>query len=1540
MAKKLNKSLVGSLVLTLMVLIAAVGFVLVQNLPGSDPLVFANDAKTLKEAGKYEKAMEAYQRAYLKDDTKNPEYLVSAAQCAIEDGQIGNARKLLADALNNNPQYAPAHTTQIKLELELAKLFGGNLGWQRVLDTANAAAKYSEMKEKAITNYAKGVALLALSDTNPSYHEQGLEALRRASELDPTDVDTIKALAQQLVRSSKEKELKRNLDDARTDMQTANSLIDSAIARAREEGRDDDLAELQLSRAQFLLVDGKADEARNMLEKLCDSSALGAKPLLSLATLYTGTVSKDIKRDLSKSEAYLKKAIELEPGSGAAYLALGDVYKMQIGSTDDPDTKSAYQKKLHDLFEEGLSRIERSDHFRKYRDNQARVQLIQDLFLSEIQKAANADDDTDKQKHLDAAENRVAQMKEEVPANSPIALMLDAYFLNAKGEIHQATRQGEAALKAAGQRPYPLLLRLMADLYSRQGQWGRVQDMLEQAIAATPRNIDPNLYVHMGQVLLRQDRVTEALRYLKPEKPEALRQALLDNPLAIQLRMQAYAKLDQTDLMNDENKRLGKSDTLEGKIRQVYLMAFEKDYDKAERKAREIFDANPESIKALQLLVSVLQRADKKDEALQFVEGLVADHPDNRDYMRFKIALEPESDKRDKELLDFIGAIEDDQKRNLEFANYWRNHDDPEKEREYLNRLEKLAPDDPNIIERQFAWCLRQNKWDKANQYVDKIREKDLDGADGKIAAGRASIARGQALREQNDPDAEKVVRQGADLLRQGLDAYPSNSIAWTYLAQAYLILGDQDQAKEVLQTALENNPANGYAAKMRARIASEENDDDATRRYLAIAERAMPDDDWVLMMRQVLKEKDNPLEGIPGRVARRKEKPDDVDNLVMLARLYKDPKVGEYAKAEEVYRDALSKAPDNLGLLREVASFLASDDVNLPQEGEALLQERMQNTDDMPTKAILAASLAEFYASLDRYNTADRYYRMAVSFDPSPRILSFAADFYRKAKRYKQSIEMLDQLLKQPDLDRAIAQNAQSRKIAALLAMNELDQARAEIDAYLAAYPDDDQGMIYEGAWHRVAGDIKKAEQAFNEHLAKDPDSAVALWQRGQLYALQNKYQLAIKDLQRAKAVKPNAFNYQHRILLADAYVEVGRYDDAINELNDILTKNPKNDRIADALIHTYMRVQPPQYQAAEDLIYRCMRNDPRNYQWPMLLGQLGEVAHDLQKQVTGYAKAAELSQNQPDVVQKLFAAMRAAKDAQGIIDYATQKLTPSALGRAPTALSNLAWAYHQKGDAQRCIDSFKQSLAAAGDNFITYNQIIRDMFSILGPQRSLTEMKSAVDADPTNLLKRRALVHVYWMNGKIPEAIEVAQKIESEAVRDGDLLFAHLAKGMLYNAQENFHKAREEYEAALAINPNHPMLLNNLSYLLAEKLKLPKEALPYAKKAARLQPNNTDILDTYGWIQALNGQTGEAAGTLLRGLEIDNKQPDILLHLAKVDLMRGECNDAKRRLDYFKGYIDKKIAEGISPAEEKALRGYLPKINEAYKQVEQDCG
>jgi tetratricopeptide (TPR) repeat protein len=309
---------------------------------------------------------------------------------------------------------------------------------------------------------------------------------------------------------------------------------------------------------------------------------------------------------------------------------------------------------------------------------------------------------------------------------------------------------------------------------------------------------------------------------------------------------------------------------------------------------------------------------------------------------------------------------------------------------------------------------------------------------------------------------------------------------------------------------------------------------------------------------------------------------------------------------------------------------------------------------------------------------------------------------------------------------------------------------------------------------------------------------------------------------------------------------------------------------------------------------------------------------------------------------------ALRAANAPAQLIEE-SQKIPPSALERVPSAISNLAWAYARMGRNDEASAAFDRALASAGEDFAAYSAVVFDLVNILGKEPALMQVETASNADPSNLYKRRALVHLYWLNDRIPDAIELCNEIERNGLRDNDLLFARLARGMLCAALDKHQEAIDAYEAALQIDPNQPTVLNNLAYLLGETLDRPAEALPYAKSAARLNPNDPNTLDTYGWMEFKNDLYGEAAGTLMRALDLDGKNIDALVHLGTVHLARKECPEATRRFEYAQSLIAEQIEKfdkldaqsaAARSAEKQALLEYLPKIEEGLDRISRECG
>lgn len=1523
MAKKLNRNLVGILTLVGMVLLAVGGFALLASLPGQDPKVYEADAEKLKEEGKYEMAAQTFVRAYQRDSTKNPEYLVKAATCVLEEGKIGGARELLRNALVRDPALKSALEVTTDLEFEIAQRFGSSTQWSRVLAEAKKLASVDAASPLA--HHAMGMSYLAMQTEDSRNRELGVESLMKALELDPTNTKAVDTLAKQWWNEAEQEKRAGHLDESEALVAKRDALIATALEKCRASAPDK-VSELLQLQSIFKIVSKNVDEGIRELEEITKTEGKGVEAQRLLAGIYTGVLGDTVPQDLDKAETLLQEAARIEPDNGEVYVELARVYRMNREKAQDPAKQKEYRSKELALYEKGLEAVPRTTDFRKLRNNVARATFYSELVLGALGEAElAADDAAAREKAIASAESWLARMKDEIDPEQLEVRFLVANILNMKGELVDATKEAEAAERAAGARGHLGLQVLLAELYSRQAQWGAAEGAMKKAVAMNPDS--PGLILRLAQVYLRQNKASDALTLLKPVDASRRSQFLRTDASAARLRADALRQLGQYEQALEESKRSG-TGTVEDEVRNAQLLILSDKAGEAEARLKTLLASAPTNVDVVRTLGKLYQDTNRKAEAKSLVQAALAKDPDNRILKLLDLDLMEGGgeDERKKRTLEIINEEKDEFVKALALYDFYNSEKDEAKARQYLDEAERQKPDHAAVIERQFRHALVAKDWERAEKYAQRHGALNLDGTEGLLSQGRLALARGAAAEEGGDAaEAKRNYDRAIDLIRSGLQKYSSNSLAWTILADAYQSAGRRGEAKGVLLEAIKMDPTNGYANRALAEMSLGEGNEAEAEKYLLAAGRSLPDDPFVQRQLQILKEKENPREGIAAREKARAANPKDLQNLVLLARLYALPEVGEFDKATEVYRQALSESKDDMGLAFELANFLGRDDVKRPSEGDQILVELMGKAEEKDKKAQIAVYLGRFYENQKVLATADRHFRLAVSLDPSAAVLQAAGEYYARTNRFRDSMEYYDRALKQLDGDgSAEAEQVRSKIIALCLAIGDLERARGAIDEFLEKYPNNDQGMIFEGAYHRIAGDVAQARKSFDAHIEKNPDNAVALWQRGELYRLMGHWQKAIEDFTKAKTFNPNGFSFQHRVSLADVLLETGKAELAVSELKTILEENPNEDAVAEALIDIYTRIGPSRYPDAETLIFTFAQKHPRDHKWQMLLGRLYETAKNEAKAIQAYEKAAELSRFQSAPVEALFRVCRASNQPTVIIDYAAQKLSSRLLNEMPGGLATVAWAYLTTGDQAKAIEYYDMALAAASKAFDVYTSVVFEMVASIGKEECLSRELKRAEAEPGNIERQKLLVHLLHINEKVAEALEVTQKIEQMAALEQDVLFAKLAQGMLSQRAGKLEEALGKYEEALKIDPNNALALNNLAALLCEELNRCAEGLPYAERARKLRPNDPNVLDTLGWALVLNDRLGEALGVFLRSLEANRNHVVTLYHLGLLHERRGEYEEAKRRLEQAKKAAE---AQGSSP--------YLPKIQESLGKV-----
>ena len=127
----------------------------------------------------------------------------------------------------------------------------------------------------------------------------------------------------------------------------------------------------------------------------------------------------------------------------------------------------------------------------------------------------------------------------------------------------------------------------------------------------------------------------------------------------------------------------------------------------------------------------------------------------------------------------------------------------------------------------------------------------------------------------------------------------------------------------------------------------------------------------------------------------------------------------------------------------------------------------------------------------------------------------------------------------------------------------------------------------------------------------------------------------------------------------------------------------------------------------------------------------------------------------------------------------------------------------------------------------------------------------------------------------------------------KNPDDVAVHLAFANSLQLSQQEEEAGVHYAAALSSNPNDPIALNNMAWIVKEKD--PTLALEYAKRALALAPKSAEVMDTLAVVEYYNKDYERAARTIERALQGSPDNPSLLYHSAMIAAALDD-NDAAR--------------------------------------------
>jgi len=264
--------------------------------------------------------------------------------------------------------------------------------------------------------------------------------------------------------------------------------------------------------------------------------------------------------------------------------------------------------------------------------------------------------------------------------------------------------------------------------------------------------------------------------------------------------------------------------------------------------------------------------------------------------------------------------------------------------------------------------------------------------------------------------------------------------------------------------------------------------------------------------------------------------------------------------------------------------------------------------------------------------------------------------------------------------------------------------------------------------------------------------------------------------------------------------------------------------------------------------------------------------------------------TQNYPEVVE--ISTKLLAKQPDVLYIYYRRAKAYAAMNKVEEAAKDLDYGFDLGIRGSRETKSYEPFLAA-----------MSQALEVAPPAVVADRLRVRVNARPEEAVSAIGLMHVLTAMGQSEEASQVLSKIK---VPEGDVplkaMYLKEAATVRYGVKD-YEGSAKSYLEYLALVPEDMEALNNYSYMLAESLNKPQDAVKYAQQAVNLLETRSDpstyisnqatYYDTLGWVKCLAKDYAGAKVDLTKSINAQ-PMPTAYYHLAKSLVATKNLNDA----------------------------------------------
>ena len=895
----------------------------------------------------------------------------------------------------------------------------------------------------------------------------------------------------------------------------------------------------------------------------------------------------------------------------------------------------------------------------------------------------------------------------------------------------------------------------------------------------------------------------------------------------------------------------------------------------------------PSAEAQLQKAREYIAKGEKKAAIIEF-KNLLADYPDNADARRQLGQLYLESGETDAALIELKKAVEhgaDKVGTASTLARALLAKGDPLKALEYLDpkKIPEADTAPALIVLRGHAFAMR-GMFDDATRLYQAALKLDPKYADASIGLARIAVM-------QRQPE------QALALLDGVLAHSPANADALLMKGDILRRDGKRDAAIQLYERALAADKGKDQAYLSLIAMAIEADQLPKARTYLTDLQKVSANNlyarhlEAVILLRE--KQPDQALTKILEVLKLAPALP--AANLLAANIEYSK---GMYQQAITHLNAVLANSPNNLPAQRlMVATLLKQNEADKASE---LLNKL---TEQYPDDTALLSLAGEAAVRKRDYARAMSAYSRAAQLDPK------SAELRTKVAMARMATGDADKALH--DLENIAAGDdkaTQADIVLALAHINKREWQQAETVVARLASKQDDSPLIGGLRAGILLGknDVAGARKQLDMVLDKFPGFVPAAVNLARLDLQEKKPEQAQKRFETLLTKEPK--NVGLMMAYAEFLLAVNKPAEAQPWLEKAHQLQP--DAVEPSQALTVLAMRNKDFKRAQSIAQEALAKKPDS---PQLLDNLASVqlaAGEQNQALATLAKLIKAVPNSPLAHLKMANAQMLSGNNPGAIESLQKAITlaPNAAD-AYVLLSRLYLQNKQPAEAMKAAQTLQRLQPKNAAGYLLEGDV--HMQAKAGADAAAAYQRAnAIEPSSVGMISRhRALV----LDGKRSQADAEVDKWLGSNIQEIPAR-TYLAEQSLQNQQ--FARAAGYYEALAKLQPNNPLLLNNLAYCY-QQLKSPK-ARETAEAALKLAPDNPAIMDTLGGVLLDDGFPQQGLKYLLRAAEMDKQNREIRLHLAQAYLKTGQTAKAKQELEKLAVYGDQ---SGIAATARKLL-------------------